>query len=231
MTKEDGMTITQRTFLILSMGLLLLLPFSSAKGEMKVELRDGRVISVPVNKQDIARISFDDVLAAPGGLVVTPGGITWDFESGDLRGWTPTGEAFNSQPTLGDNPTARHRGQPSNHQGNYWIGSFEKRHTAADPPGQIQDDGPQGTLTSQPFTISSQSVSFLIGGGCDLNAVRVELLVDGQVVQRATGKCAETMERVRWNVSPFIGRAAQIRLIDASSGGWGHINFDDVRFE
>jgi hypothetical protein len=41
------------------------------------------------------------------------------------------------------------------------------------------------------------------------------------VVQRATGKCTETMERVRWNVTQFIGRSAQIRLIDASSGGWG----------
>ena len=51
------------------------------------------------------------------------------------------------------------------------------------------------------------------------------------MVQRATGKCTETMERVRWNVTQFIGRSAQIRLIDASSGGWGHVNFDDVRFE
>jgi len=43
----------------------------------------------------------------------------------------------------------------------------------------------------------AQSLSFLIGGGCDINTERVELLVDGQVVQRGTGKCTETMERVR----------------------------------
>ena len=48
-----------------------------------------------------------------------------DFESGDLRGWTRTGTAFDTQPTYGDNPTARRRGQPSNHQGNYWIGTYE----------------------------------------------------------------------------------------------------------
>jgi hypothetical protein len=45
------------------------------------------------------------------------------------------------------------------------------------------------------------------------------------------GQCTETLERVSWNVSQFMGRTAQIRLVDASSGGWGHLNFDDLRFE
>lgn len=216
---------------ILAGGLFLFFPFTFSHGEMKIELRDGRVISVPVNKQDIMRISFDDAPPPPGGLAVAPRGITWDFETGDLRGWTKTGDAFNFQPTFGDNPTARHRGQPSHHQGNYWIGGFEKRPRPADPAGQIQGDGPQGTLTSQPFILSSSSISFLIGGGCDMNTERVELLIDGQVVLKATGKCTESMERIRWDVSQFMGRTAQIRLVDASSGGWGHINLDDLRFE
>ncbi len=159
------------------------------------------------------------------------GGITWDFETGDLRGWTATGDAFNHQPTFGDNPTARHRGQPSNHQGNYWIGGYEKRPTPSHTPGDIQGDGPQGTLTSQPFVIFSPTISFLIGGGCDINNERVELLIDGIPVLKETGKCNETMKRVYWNVTPYLGRSAQIRLVDSSSGGWGHINFDDVRFE
>jgi hypothetical protein len=95
----------------------------------------------------------------------------------------------------------------------------------------VQGDGPQGTLTSDSFTITSPRISFLVGGGCDINTERVELLVNGNVVLRATGKCTETMERLTWDVSAYRGRSAQIRLIDASSGGWGHINFDDVRFE
>lgn len=207
------------------MGIVLFLG-ASAFGGMKIELRNGRVIEVPVNKEDIIRITFEEGAPTPSAE-----GITWDFETGDLRGWVKTGDAFNFQPTYGDNPTARHRGQPSNHQGQYWIGGFEKRNRPSDPPGQIQGDGPQGTLTSQAFTVAKPTISFLIGGGCDINTVRVELVVDGQVVQKATGKCNETMERVRWNVSPYMGRRAQIRLIDASSGAWGHINFDDVRFE
>jgi hypothetical protein len=198
---------------------------SVALAGMTVFLKDGRVIQLPVNKEDVLGISFEE------GARPSVGSITWDFESGDLNGWVATGDAFSTQPTYGDNPTARHRGQPSNHQGNYWIGGYENRHRPADPPGQIQGDGPQGTLTSEPFTIIKPTISFLIGGGCDMNTERVELIVNGQAVFKATGHCTETMLRVKWNVSAYRGQLAQIRLIDASSGGWGHINFDDVRFE
>ena len=186
------------------------------------------MIDVPVNTEEIVSISFDQSVPQSTGENT---GITWNFETGDLRGWEATGNAFAYQPTYGDNPTARHRGQPSHHEGNYWIGGYEKRQTPNDPAGAVQGDGPQGTLTSQPFTIRTSSISFLIGGGCDSNTERVEILVDGRVVQKATGKCTETMERVRLNVAPHIGRSAQIRLVDLSSGGWGHINFDDLRFE
>jgi len=203
----------------------LLIVVSLAAAGMTVFLKDGRVIQVPVNREEVLGISFDE------GTLPAAGNITWDFETGDLRGWTATGNAFATQPTYGDNPTARHRGQPSNHQGNYWIGGYENRHRPADPPGQIQGDGPQGTLTSEPFTITKPILSFLIGGGCDLNTERVELIVNGQAVLKATGHCTETMTRVRWNVAAYQGQLAQIRLTDASSGGWGHINFDDVRFE
>lgn len=171
-------------------GILLLIPaivfilVSLAAAGMTVLLRDGRVMQLPVNKEDVIGISFEE------GSLPAAGNITWDFETGDLRGWTATGNAFSTQPTYGDNPTARHRGQPSNHQGNYWI-----------------------------------------GGGCDMNTERVELIVNGQAVLKASGHCTESMIRVKWNVSAYRGQLAQIRLVDASSGGWGHINFDDVRFE
>jgi len=157
--------------------------------------------------------------------------VTWDFESGDQKGWTSEGEAFQNQPTYDDNPTARRRGQPSRHQGDYWIGGFENRPRPYSPAGKIQGDGPQGTLTSEPFAISKSHISFLVGGGCDIALVRVELVVDGQVVRQATGKCHESLFRYGWQVSDLIGRSARIRLVDHSSGGWGHINFDDVRFE
>lgn len=150
------------------------------------------------------------------------------FECGSLHNWQKTGTAFNNQPTYGDNPTARKRGQASHHEGKFWIGGFENRHRFTDPAGRIQGDGPQGTLTSRSFRIIGNSITFLIGGGCDINKVRAELVVGGRVVRKSTGKCTETMIRWGWYVGDLIGRSAKVRLIDRSSAGWGHINFDDL---
>ncbi|XP_027037597.1 uncharacterized protein LOC113666043 [Pocillopora damicornis] len=152
----------------------------------------------------------------------------FDFEDG-IMGWIKTGTAFDNQPTFGDNPTARNRGQPSNHQGDWWIGGSEDRPTIGTPAGQVQGDGPQGTLVTPSFIIIGHLISFLIGGGCDINVVRAELIVDNQVVKQSTGRCIETLTQGTWHVQEFLGKRAFVKLIDISSGAWGHINFDDLK--
>ena len=37
------------------------------------------------------------------------------------------------------------------------------------------------------------------------------------------------MHRMSWDVQDLIGEHARVRLIDDSSGNWGHINFDDLK--
>lgn len=37
------------------------------------------------------------------------------------------------------------------------------------------------------------------------------------------------MTRQFWYVGHFIGQRAQLKLVDFNSGGWGHINFDDLK--
>ena len=154
-----------------------------------------------------------------------PCGTVFDFENG-LSGWSRTGTVFDNQPTYGDNPTARNRGEPSNHQGDWWIGGFEDRPSPSHPAGGDQGDGPTGSLTSPSFVIGGNSFTFLIGGGCDIGLVRAELIVEGKVVLQETGNCHESMTKKSWDVSRYIGRQAQLRLIDNSSDVWGHINFD-----
>lgn len=51
--------------------------------------------------------------------------VNSDFETGDLTGWMKTGNAFDYQPTRGNNTGIR-RGENSNHQGKWWMGGFEK---------------------------------------------------------------------------------------------------------
>lgn len=161
--------------------------------------------------------------------------FTLDFEDGNLRGWTAEGEAFRYQPTWGDNPTARNRGQASNHQGNYWIGTYERyQGLPGQRAGEIQGDGPVGSLTSSSFVIPKGILSFLVGGGNSFET-RVELLVEDPIegnirVYYATGGNTETMSRKSWDLTPYAGKKGRIRIVDASSGGWGHINADDFRF-
>ena len=161
------------------------------------------------------------------------GDVTWDFETGDLRGWTPSGAAFAFQPTRGDNP--RSRQSASNHEGEYWIGSYERyQGRRGETVGTIQGDRPQGTLDSQAFEIPPGPLSFLIGGGSEF-ATRVELVVISEIdgenrVLHATGNGSDTMQRVTWDLTPFAGHRGRIRIVDASSGDWGHINVDDIRF-
>ena len=88
---------------------------------------------------------------------------------------------FNNQPTFGDNPTARSRGQPSKHQGDWWIGGYENRPSKEAQPGATQGDSPTGRLTSPRFRIIGRNILFLIGGGCDVDLIRAELLVNVEV--------------------------------------------------
>ncbi|KAK2568307.1 putative glycosyl hydrolase ecdE [Acropora cervicornis] len=159
---------------------------------------------------------------------VFPVPCKFDFENG-IDDWEKTGTVFDNQPTFGDNPTARNRGQSANQQGDWWIGGAEDRPSKSTPAGRLQDDGPQGTLTSHYFKIIGNNISFLIGGGCYINSTRAELVIDKKVVKTATGACHETMTRQTWDVQNYTGQIARVKLVDSSSGSWGHINFDDLK--
>ena len=86
-----------------------------------------------------------------------------------------------------------------------------------------------GTLTSPEFQIIGPRVLFLIGASCYVHQIRIELIINGNVVLHETGDCMETLTRKSWSLSNFIGKTAVLRLNDAYDGGWGHLNFDDFR--
>ncbi|KXJ29339.1 hypothetical protein AC249_AIPGENE29039 [Exaiptasia diaphana] len=152
----------------------------------------------------------------------------FDFETGRLDGWTLTGTAFNNQPTYGDNTQAR--GYPSsNLKGNWSIGTYEDRPSPSHPPN-AQGILPQGTATSPPFLIQGAKLTFLIGGGSDINVVRLELLIGGVVVAKAvSSQNVETMEQQEIDTSSLRGQVAQVRIVDKSSWLWGVIYVDHIQ--
>src|SRR5205807_4845781 len=80
--------------------------------------------------------------------------LNFDFETGTLKDWTAEGNAFAGQPIKGDTVSPRRSDMKSQHQGQYWIGTYERA-----------GDKPQGTLTSVPFRVTHPWASFLVGGG------------------------------------------------------------------
>jgi putative membrane-bound dehydrogenase-like protein len=170
-----------------------------------------------------ALLSSSAVLAAAPEGVLPVGNdgkpLNLDFEDGTLKDWTAVGSAFEKQPIKGDTVSARRGDMRSDHQGSYWIGTYE-----------IGGDQPQGTLTSVPFVLTQPYAAFRIGGGSHANT-RVELVRAGnqKVIFSASGYDGENLRPVVADLRRMQGREIFIRIIDQESAGWGHINFDDFR--
>lgn len=146
--------------------------------------------------------------------------LNFDFEQGTLRDWTAEGEAFVGQPVKGDTVFPRRRDMRSEHQGDYWIGGYERH-----------GDQPTGTLTSVPFPVTQPWATFLIGGGRHAET-RVELAraVEGEVFYEVAGSDRENLRRVVVDLREHLGQEIFVRLVDEHQGGWGHVNFDNFRF-
>src|SRR6266511_5959459 len=163
------------------------------------------------------------VTAAPG--AIKPVGkdgqpLNLDFEDGTLKDWKAEGPAFGGQPIRGDTVYPRRTDMKSGHEGNYWIGGFEK----------VGDD-PKGTLTSTSFKLTQPWASFLVAGGPWPNT-RVELVRadTGEVIYKTSGYESETLRPVVIDLQKQARQEIFIRIVDNQSGHWGHVNFDDFEF-
>ena len=142
--------------------------------------------------------------------------LNLNFEKGTLEDWTATGNAFDGQPIQGDTVATRRGDMKSQHEGEFWIGGFET----------LGDKG-KGTLTSTGFVVDKPFASYLIGGGSS-KETRVELVEvqTNKVLHQAMGRTTEDMRLVVIDLTKHQGKECVVRLIDESSAGWGHLNFD-----
>lgn len=143
------------------------------------------------------------------------------FERTKWAPWTTTGTAF------GDGPTAK--AEMPKYQGD--VGGEGERvvntHNARNGEDVIGADRHVGTLTSPPFELKRDWLSFWIGGGKHAGTC-VELWIGDERVAHASGRDDNRMSRVHFDVRPHAGKKATLRVVDSVSGPWGQIALDDV---
>lgn len=145
--------------------------------------------------------------------------LNLDFETGTLADWTAEGDAWEGQPIKGDTVFPRRNDMQSNHEGDYWIGGYEKF-----------GDERTGTLTSAPFVVTERFATFRTNGG-ETDKTRVELVSkeSGKAFYTMVGHQDETMRQITVDLQAYLGREVFIRLVDEHTGHWGHLNFDHFR--
>jgi fructan beta-fructosidase len=154
----------------------------------------------------------------PAWALAAPDIVIADFEGTDYGEWRVEGEAFGPGPAQGTLP-----GQMpvSGYLGHGLVNSF------------FRGDGATGTLTGPPIKIERWYLNFLIGGGKYPGETCLDLLMDGQVVRTATGPNdkpggSERLSWQSWDVGEFLGKSASLRIVDRRTGGWGHVNVDQI---
>ncbi|GGC76017.1 hypothetical protein GCM10007216_03210 [Thalassobacillus devorans] len=150
-----------------------------------------------------------------------------DFQTGDLTGWNIIeGNTFTD-----DHVTTKADWG--------WGGPFHQAEDSIDPEryhlwGFHPDaggDAATGILQSDTFELGGNGqIDFLVGGGNNIEDLHVALVraSDGEVLLKETGRNDEAYRRVEWDASEFLGEQLIIQVTDNATGGWGHINVDDV---
>jgi len=174
-------------------------------------LRRSRVVNE--NERTLIMHTAEKAPVPKVALAPQPKIVLTDFEGPDYGNWNVTGEAFGKGPVKGTLPNQQ---KVSGFLDKGFVNSF------------LGGDKSRGTLTSPPFKISRKFINFLIGGGSHAGQTCINLFVDGKMVRTATGKNSEKLEWYFWNVQEFEDKTAQILILDRFSGGWGHINVEQI---
>ena len=143
----------------------------------------------------------------------SPVAVLADFDESSYGNWLTTGTAFGSGPAQG---TLANQNPVTGFLGAGLVNSYDN------------GDASVGTLTSPPFTITKRYLQFLIGGGDHPGKTCMNLMVNGSVVQTATGANSEALVPAQWDVSAYLGQSAVMRIVDTATGSWGHILIDQI---
>lgn len=145
------------------------------------------------------------------------------FETGDLTGWTVSGEAF-SDASVTDIQTYGEHNRRYYHEGRYHvIGSINSTKV--------------GTLQSSDFVLKETGyITFLIAGGFNYNRTYVGLYdaSNNEELDRKYNQMfhdpnhTDGYVRVIWDASRFINKRVYLKVVDTDdSDYYGYVNVDD----
>ena len=164
--------------------------------------------------------------AAPGASVYVPLALQpgetktvrvnfcWYLPDSNLSigGARKVGQAFTGMPCKG---TASGQQPVSGFVGKQLLNSFDRG-----------GDGLTGIIQSPEFNIGKRYLKFLVGGGSQADRTSVNLVVDGKIVETAVGNQTETLSETVWDLKPYQGKKAFVKVIDLDVYPWGHILAD-----
>ena len=139
--------------------------------------------------------------------------VLFDFEGERFQGWQISGTAFGTAPARG---TLTNQQQVTGFLGRGYVNSYHG------------GDRSTGALTSAEFILAKPYLNFLIGGGNHPGETCLNLIVDGKAVKSATGTDFEKLHWHSWQLFPWLNKQARLEILDQHSGGWGHLNLDQV---
>ena len=134
--------------------------------------------------------------------------VVFDFEA-PLEGWSLKRFRATARPPRGQGPFWGASGKV--------LDSFHPR----------LGDRSLGQAVSPTFTLDRSCLSLGVGGGAGPKT-RVELEVEGQVVQQASGLEHDALRSVEWDVGRYGGQLARLVVVDAAREAWGFITLDNV---
>ncbi|MBN2171191.1 MAG: family 43 glycosylhydrolase [Candidatus Krumholzibacteriota bacterium] len=200
------------------------------------------------NAPEISRLDDEDLFSRHNAINTSQGPLYYfrfdriDLSTPDLvpeiislggldERWTIIfGNAFDNQPTWGDNP--RERGDPPSHmKGNSYLATYEDfSHPLDGEPGDAQGPMLTGLMRSEGFTVTGDRFRLLVGGGyrpetCFVGLVRDS---DGAVLFKDTGINSHSMIPRLWDTSNLLGEAVYLVVADLGWREWDCISVDHI---
>ncbi|CAA6677820.1 MULTISPECIES: arylsulfatase [unclassified Lentimonas] len=147
----------------------------------------------------------------------------FDFESGALAPWKVIKGEFGNP--IGKRELFGVDKKELNKQGDYYLTTLETGVNGG------SSDKQTGIIVSPLFIPKGGPMTFRVGGGDKSNLYISLCTEDGEEVKKAGGENGSLMIKVEWSLRKYAGNKMYLKVVDESTGGWGHITADNFQFD